>query len=211
MEIEKINQHRVSCETIERVDFDALLGGEKAYILYTDPPWSNGNLKYWSTINRKSTNKDYNLLTYPELLRNLQEIIINYVDGFVFIEASTFIEKDLIYEFFGKVLKNLKIHKAEYIGGGKRLPNLIISGGTNTKYNFDGDFKGLFDYNILREVLSKVGKASKIILDPFCGTGLTAKAAINYDMRFIGNDFNNKRLLKTIKILKDGDRANTYK
>ena len=48
----KIGKHTVSNEDVQNVDFNKLLNGEKAHILYTDPPWGDGNMKYWCTLNR---------------------------------------------------------------------------------------------------------------------------------------------------------------
>ncbi len=44
-----IGKHTVSNEDVQAVNFSELLGGEKAHILYTDPPWGDGNMKYWCT------------------------------------------------------------------------------------------------------------------------------------------------------------------
>ena len=49
----KIGKHTVSNEDVQHVDFNKLLEGSKAHILYTDPPWGDGNMKYWCTLNKR--------------------------------------------------------------------------------------------------------------------------------------------------------------
>ena len=54
--MEKIGKHTINCQTINEVNFNTLLEGRKANILYSDPPWGDGNLKFWATMNKKQTN-----------------------------------------------------------------------------------------------------------------------------------------------------------
>ena len=43
--IQRIGVHSVSHSSIEKADFHELLAGKKASILYTDPPWGDGNTR----------------------------------------------------------------------------------------------------------------------------------------------------------------------
>ena len=71
-------------KSIEKVDINYLLKGEKARIFYSDPPWSDGNLKYWNTMrNKMSGTKEEKVVTLEEMTLAIQNIIKNHVDGYV--------------------------------------------------------------------------------------------------------------------------------
>ena len=41
-----------------------LMGQEKASLVYSDPPWGAGNVRYWQTINNKMTGANPQYLSY---------------------------------------------------------------------------------------------------------------------------------------------------
>jgi DNA modification methylase len=193
-----INNHRVENLSIELVDFDKLMNGEKALIFYSDPPWNDGNLKYWNTMKKKADGINYDkVLTYEELLNIIIKIIKNHVDGYVFLEVGNN-QLDLVLKKLNRILFNIKVFTCRY---GSGLTNKIIFGGTNKNYTFNEDINGMKGYEIPYKCVKSVGKENKIVLDPCCGMGYSAQAAVDNNMRFYGNEFNSQRLNKTIKRL----------
>lgn len=200
--IEQIKQHRVANVSIEKLNMDELMKGRKARVLYSDPPWSNGNLRYWTTIRKRHTGISDEPISYDELIAVLKNIITNYVDGYVFIEVSVKLEKEVM-ESFSEVLYNLKAVEVLYKAGDKLYPNLVVYGTTSPdyKYNLDIDPKNSFDVKLPSDCIKNIALLNEIVLDPCCGLGLTAQAAINNGMIFYGNEFNRKRLNETIRRL----------
>ena len=50
-------------------------------------------------------------------------------------------------------------------------------------------------------VLSSVAKPHDVVLDPCCGTGLTARACLRLGLTFYGNELNAARARKTAALL----------
>ena len=51
----KIGNHLVESKDIFDLAVDAMLAGVEAKVFYCDPPWGDGSVKYWNTMNRKTT------------------------------------------------------------------------------------------------------------------------------------------------------------
>lgn len=47
MEIREVGPHRIVCGDALAGGIEAVLQGEKADVVYTDPPWGQANLSYW--------------------------------------------------------------------------------------------------------------------------------------------------------------------
>ena len=45
----QINNHKLLCGDITKGAVDIVMENEKANIIYSDPPWVMGNLKFWDT------------------------------------------------------------------------------------------------------------------------------------------------------------------
>jgi hypothetical protein len=201
--------HVIECDSIERIDWTMALNGSKASIFYSDPPWNDGNIRYWNTIAKRDTGKDFRVLTYDELLEVLLKMIRENVQGYVFIEIGVNQKEFVIKKLEGKLF-NVRAHDVSYRSGTKLLPNVLISAGTS----------GEFDAMLQPERISKLRgaalsnyvigrckdlRATGIVMDPCCGLGLTAQAAINHGFKFYGNEVNQKRLEKTMGRLQHGN------
>lgn len=71
--------------------------------------------------------------------------------------------------------------------------------------SFGGDLSdvaGSIGYETVIKTMKKFQKAGGIVLDPCCGKGYSAKAALELGMKFRGNELNSKRLAETIARLK---------
>ena len=200
--IQTIGQHKITNDSIESPIVDSMLAGEKVDILYSDPPWGDGNLKYWATMNKKMTGKEFKPLTYSALITRIVGLIHNYVDGHVFIETGTKWETETIDAIQGLV-KNIRVYRLQYRSGSKMLENVMIYGVTDTRHPMmQFDPSGMSGFEVPKQCIASVATLGGIVLDPCCGMGYSAKAAVGAGMRFRGNEFNAKRLQKTIDFLK---------
>jgi hypothetical protein len=199
----EIGKHIVSNEDVQNVDFNKLLKGSKAHILYTDPPWGDGNMKYWCTLNKRHTGQEIEAMSYKTLIKIIKDMIKNHVDGYVFLETGNkWLDETL--EDVKDVIYNEKVYSLRYKSGSKLLTNPVIVGTTNPNLvlpNLDA-LEGAIDEHSLKIAIPLLAKEGAILLDPTCGMGNSARSAIQNKMRFVGNEFNSKRLEKTIISLK---------
>ena len=193
--IKIIGKHKVSCNSIELVDFNSFLDGKKARVLYTDPPWGDGLMKMFATMNKKMTGKTGNI-TFSRMLDSLISIIKNNVDGYVFIEMGRNFGEETL-SIIEPYLYNVKLHIVVYGKG----TSVLISGTTRSDLELDIDLNGLSGLEIINKSLRGLVKPNDIVLDPMCGLGLTAKIVKKLGCSFYGNEMNEARLLKTIKVL----------
>ena len=201
--IQTIGLHKITNASIEDSIVDQMLVGEKVRILYSDPPWGTGNLKYWATINKKMTGKEFSPLTYDKLLDRIKDLSIKYVDGHVFIEVGVKWE-DEVTQHMASYLTNIQSFVTLYRSGSKILPCILMYGSTNQKYKFDTQIYNPTNQTgqeVAKNCIKAVAEEGAIVLDPCCGMGYTARAAIASKMRFRGNEFNSTRLQKTIDFL----------
>lgn len=199
----EIGKHIVSNEDVQNVDFNKLLKGSKAHILYTDPPWGDGNMKYWCTLNKRHTGQEIEAMSYKTLIKIIKDMIKNHVDGYVFLETGNKWLDETLNDV-KDVIYNEKVYNLRYKSGSKLLTNPVIVGTTDPNLvlpNLD-ELEGAIDEHSLKIAIPLLAKEGAILLDPICGMGNSARSAIKNKMRFVGNEFNAKRLEKTINSLK---------
>lgn len=211
--MEKLDRHLICQKSIEQVDIQQLLQGQKAKIFYSDPPWSDGNLKYWNTMrNKMSGTTEENVITLEEMTNTIRNIIKNHIDGYVFLEtgkAALEFQKKLLEP----VVKNIKVFDVFYRSGSKWLPCKILVGVTDTKYNFDMDLSDVKcdGFVLPNMVFEKIANKGDIVIDPFMGLCNTGMAAIKWGLTFRGNEFNKVRYEKAkaslLRNIKKYDRA----
>lgn len=202
-QIKKIGPHTITCASIENPIVDLMLQGHgrKVRVLYSDPPWGDGNLKYWATQNRKMTGAVFTPLTYDALVNRILDLTQKYVQGHIFIETGLRWEKMLMDSFAKAGLLNVQSHRMEYASGSKMLVNVAVSASNIPSTPF-GQLPDVAAIDYIAEVIRATGAVpGSLVLDPCCGMGYTAAAAIKTGMVFAGNEFNSVRLAKTIKRL----------
>ena len=188
--------HRLFNESIEKLDMDELMQGRKAYVFYSDPPWNDGNLKYWSTLNYKQTGKKFSPISFEYMVNIIKNIIDKYVDGYVFLEQGKK-QTEYVVEQLKPLLFNLQVQNISYGSGNNLLENRIIIGSKYPDLQFMKDVSGLRGAELPYECIKTVAMPNQIVLDPFCGMGYTAIASVRNGMVFYGNEFNQHRLNKT--------------
>ena len=205
--IHSIGKHRVQCQDIMG-GIDELMQGEQADLIYSDPPWGQGNLKYWQTINKRHTGAETQQIEYEKFLTFLFGIFQKYAKDCVVIEYGEKWRNDVIQRVSEFGFQHGGVTTSFYGNAKKLLPLDVHVFSKSGLYNIDAEFidgckthrGGNLSKFIFEKMLSSDVKQSKmgIVLDPMCGMGYTAQAAIKYGLAFRGNELNSVRLQKTI-------------
>ena len=207
--VRAIGPHRVVHGPIQDPRLDRVLAAlpGRAQILYSDPPWGDGNLRYWTTIAHRHDGlrePDTAPLSYEALLLRLREIVDRYVHGFVMIETGIQWVDDVVRVVYGGLSVPF-ILPVKYRSGSKWLRNALLigrnDGGAVTRAAWEPlrDGTGLA---LVRAAVRIAGAGTGYrVLDPCCGMGYTARAAAEAGATFIGNELNAARLDKTVRAL----------
>lgn len=199
--IKVIGDHKVTNASIEDPIVDRMLAGEKVNIFCSDPPWGDGNLKYWATMNRKMSGREFTPINYETLIGRIRELITRYVDGHVLLDTGIRWEQQTI-EMLVPVVHRIRSFRVRYRSGSRMLECVTLAGVTDPSYpDMPFDPTGMHGYEVPRRCVQSVATPGGIVFDPCCGMGYAAKAAVASGMRFRGNEFNPVRLAKTIKFL----------
>lgn len=202
--ITSFGPHRVQHGDVNN-GIDALMAGDRAAIMYSDPPWGQGNIKYWATMNLKmngAVNIPADLETF---LSSVFGIAQRYVDRYLLIEygvawrdaiqargvAAGFSPRGVLPLIYDS--KNLPLDLHLFTKGPQSFPAGYAEGVSHTK--------GFRTLEMAIGPLASILGQGSIILDPCCGMGYTAKAAMKYGLHFRGNELNAARLAKTMKRL----------
>jgi len=202
-QISVIGPHRVKHGDLME-GIDDLMQGDKVDIFYSDPPWGDGNLKYWQTINSKMNGVPYKTINFDEFLNAVFSCMVKYCVGISFIEYGIRWEnkiRELATQFN---LSHNGIIDIKYRGGSKFLPlhlHILSKDELTLPVGYADLVQGTTGMGTLRAAVTPFAKAGFKILDPCCGKGYTAQIALETGMVFRGNEINEKRLAETIKRL----------
>ncbi len=194
-----IGQHRVTHGNVDDAQVDQMLAGERVWTLYSDPPWGDGNMEYWRTMNRKMTGEDVPQISHDRMLWRFRDLITKYVDGYAFIETGLRWQQPWVENLKASGLVNLQTVRVFYGSSSKLYENVLICGsrpGVPAPL-LDGAEK-LRGLPLPTKCLGAVARPRAIVLDPCCGMGYTARAAVANGMIFRGNELNASRLAKTV-------------
>lgn len=208
--IRQIGVHRIQHGDIMR-GIDALMGGAKADLMYTDPPWGDGAIKMWATLNRKNTGQEFAPAALDDFLGAVFDVARRHVHGFLLVEYGVRWAEGIQRRGVAAGFMRGGLVTTYYRSGGKLMPmhlHLFSTPGFAFPQDYAGDVQGTYGYATLQAAvppLARLLKARKpdpvIMLDPLCGMGYSAQAAIDNGLAFRGNEFNAVRLAKTIKRL----------
>lgn len=201
--IKSIGPHRVQCGNIMD-GIDKLMGGDKADFIYSDPPWGQGNLRYWQTINKRHTKVEPVDIDYSAFLEVFFTILSKYARDVAVIEYGERWREDIVRLSQAHGFIHGGSCTSQYSGGkGKLLPLDIHviskSGDAKIQSKFAAGCYNSRGIDVVKFIFSEMLPTdSKIVLDPMCGMGYTAQAALENGLVFYGNELNQKRLDKTI-------------
>lgn len=178
---------------------DDLMGTERAAIMYCDPPWGEGLLKFFATLNRKQTGEYKEPPTLEKFLLALFGIASKYVEKFLLIEYGVMWRDRIQAQGIAAGFYPHGIVDLRYSGGHLDL-HLFARKGVEYPPGFAEAVQGSAGYDTLRRAippLAAIVGPGAIILDPCCGMGYTARAALDSGLAFRGNELNRARLQKT--------------
>ena len=193
--------HRLSVCSIEDAPTALRLSAhQKADVLYADPPWDDAHMATFANLARRQTGVKVEPLRWEVFMLSLVTIASSYVEGWVFIEMGRQ-HAERTAELMRQELEDVAIHSTSY---GRGRPCRLISAhcrpGVAGGYELPPDAR----YGGLRQVegvLASVCRQRSIVLDPCCGNGLTASAAIRLGLTFYGCELNGARARKAAQAL----------
>ena len=197
MTISQIGPHRVRHGSVMD-SLDELMGAEKADLIYSDPPWGQGNVKYWQTINKKMTGSEPVDIDFDEFLGRLFEVYRKYAKNLVLIEYG----KRWHDQFLGLADRSgfKCLGEVEMVYDSKNLPlDFFVLAKTPIALP-KGYFEGIYHTKgmaSLRASVPSLLHSGNLVLDPCCGMGYTAQISVDNNAIFRGNELNEARLEKT--------------
>lgn len=202
--MKRYGKHAVS--NLDLMEFGSLPDGEKADIFYCDPPWGEGMIKFFQTLNNKmnSLNEDKKT-TLSDFILKLFQVAKDNSKGVIIIENGLR-WKDLIKETGIRAgLHYLGTADTVYKSGSKFLPmNLHVFHKQNVpilSQDYFDSLKGTYAMDTIRAACKPYHTQDGIIFDPCCGMGYVARYAVESGMRFRGNEINKTKLEMTTKII----------
>jgi hypothetical protein len=199
--IVEIRKHRLQNGNV-MLGLADLMNNTPAKVFYSDPPWGNGNLKYWQTINKRHNDVERNDVDLIDFLKQIFSLAKSYTkeDGVIFIEYGIQWKQEIIDFGTSIGLHHLGVAEIKYKSGSKWLPHhlhIFSKQKLILPENYLQDLKGTTGVNCLIMAVSPFVKDNDIILDPCCGLGMTARLAVKLNLQFRGNELNAKRLKVT--------------
>lgn len=198
----EIGPHRIMQGDIERGDLGRLVGGDVVDVVYSDPPWGQGNLRYWRTHADDATVpvwENFRARWVADVARVLSR------SGAMFVEMGIRWADEWAAALAGAGWPVRASWTTMYSGGSKLLPNRLLYAGPPLPSGFDPS--ALRDQYLPRacvgaalEATGLVGSKRSpraLVLDPCCGKGFTARAAVHHGLAFRGMELNPKRLAVT--------------
>lgn len=202
--ITKIGEHRVRHGDV----YDDLgeLFDRKVDLFYSDPPWGEGNLKYWQTMNQKMNGVEPKEVNLDKFLNRIIQVAVENTtdDAIIFIEYGMRWYQQLVELAESYGLRNLKNIELLYGSPERPLMLCIFSKGKDVEFpeGYDESVWHTKGFDSLKAAVLPLAGNRKTICDPCCGLGYTAKLAKENGLVFYGNELNEKRLQKTMERLK---------
>ncbi len=201
--IEQIGRHRVKHGNI-MAGIDGLIPGGTVDFIYSDPPWGNGNLKYWQTLNVKNNvaeRLDTDLTLFMEQLFSIIHQA-SKPSTLVFIEYGVK-WVSVIEAFSQKIGLNICAVSNPVYGHPQRPLKLFTLAYQPLELpsHYQASIDNTSGFETLLKATAPFEMSGKSFLDPCCGLGYTAKLAVRNNAVFYGNELNASRLEHTKKIL----------
>jgi hypothetical protein len=208
--VHEIGRHRLRVGSV----FDnlaSLSAGTRPHVMYTDPPWGQGMMKYFANKRAQDTGIDTPIMDYQELLVVVCRYAKAAVAGPVFIEYGLRWDAEVRAVAAQAGLQWLATLQTRYSGGklpqhlhifwanGTPAPDFVATIGSEAYRARMAASKG--GATNPTAALQPFATTDAIVVDPCCGLGVVAKAAIGLKMRFFGNELNVVRAARTREVL----------
>lgn len=169
-------------------------------VLFTDPPWGEGNLKYWKTINARNTGVVIEQIGQDDMEERIVRIILSHIRSYGFVIYGVW-QSCSMTERLSRLptIVDIQVIPKMYRSGSKWLPNVIIISTKNGAEVLDWgrlrDTKGIETAEMVAEITRKT---CQTMIDPFCGIGNYLKAFKSVGFTVVGNEVNRSRLNRSI-------------
>lgn len=195
-----VGPHRLNHGRIGDPGIERMLQGNKVDVLYTDPPWGDGMMRYFATMAAKHGEPAGPQMKFAELVAHLVRIIDRHVGSYAFVEMGLK-WTDQVADAMRPVVDRLVVHECTYqMGEVRRRAALIVGSKLGAPaFTMPGGLNG--GLQMVVDILTAVRRPGGTLLDPCCGLGYSTRAAVATGMRFYGNEFDRKRLERAAKFL----------
>jgi hypothetical protein len=197
-------QHRFLKGDITQGAVDALMGDERADVIYSDPAWGPGNQQYWHTMNDRGS---VPRTSWGEFLAAFCRACAKFrkPNTPIFVEMGTRWADELDGAMSLIGLPRQRRWVVTYGPKRKPLPvTLNLYGAHDIGIVMPEPPHG---EPVTRAVLSAVVKPGMVVLDPCTGLGMTARITHQLGGVFRGTELNEARLLRAIEGVKKGRRV----
>jgi hypothetical protein len=193
-----IGSHRLLAGDLTAGAVATLMGGERAAVVYSDPPWGPGNLQFWATAHaRGSIPRE----TWPRFLDAFCGAVVKHTqpEAPIFVEMGCRWVDDLDAAMRAWDLGLLQRWTITYGPKSRPLPNTLnLYGPTRVALALPdpphGEPVTRAALGAVRAVLLRPGA---IVLDPCTGFGMTARITHRLGGIFRGSELNPVRLERT--------------
>ncbi len=192
---ETIGPHRLLCGDITCGAVDALMGDERAAVVYGDPPWGPGNQQYWHTMRERGSAPRTD---WHGFLDALAGAIARgrAPDAPVLLEMGLRWTADLDAALAGVGLPLRREWRITYGPRSKPLPqSLRLYGPVDVPVEIPKSAE--HGEAATRTVLGAVVRPGAIVLDPCTGLGMTARVTHRLGGQFRGSEMNAARIERT--------------
>lgn len=204
-----IGEHRLQHgDLADEKSIDELMDGSKADLVYCNPPASDARIKHWDKQNQKDNGTD-TVAMHSDHMKLLEAVIKTakkYSKDWVVIEYEKGKRTNVTQLAQKAGLSYCSQFSAMYKG--KYTNDVIIFSVGRKKLIALNDMPNSKEYDLIVGLLDRTGmhKGSKV-LDLCCGMETMAKACKSSEIALYGNEINEKRLLKAVKVLEKGTKS----
>lgn len=168
-------------------------------MLYTDPPWSDGNVKYFETIMLKQTGIEAPKHSHRELYTHLFTLADTALPMLVEFSIKGYEPMVELAESLGHSLN--AISSATY--GARPNKSLIMQ--FNTSHRIEDNLHGAALVSAAMQL-----HQPEVVFDPFAGIGFTANIVIKEGFTYTGSELNPARYERAAKVIGRWNKKNGY-
>ncbi len=195
-----VGPHILTCRSIHALrGFDDMI--EKADLIYCDPPWGEGNLKYWATMRRKHTGEYVGQPGLDAFVARFFELCQRHRKGPVIVEYGMAWAAWLISRAHEAGLPH-RATAVTYYGSPKRPMVVTLFDDGPAPIGWKQRVSGTSGLTTVKAAMQSFVQPGSTVFDMCCGVGLNARATLGAGGVFIGNEWNPVRLEKTEAVLR---------
>ena len=187
---------------------DELMRGEVADISLVDPPWGEGNEKYWHTMLAKvDPLTSIKRPSHDAFLKQLMTLLYSHTKGMIFVVYGVRWRDELIRYASDAGLHSLAVVRGSYVRGPLDIhflnkENVELSEAYLQEVS-EAQRKRGQKFPKVRVAIKPFATENGILLDPCSGLGGYAKVAADAGMRYFGNEMNPARYRRTVKAIEN--------